>query len=71
LTVNTKAQHVLDFVPTTASQKANYKLYFMCDSYLGADQEFDLPLRIHEAPSSSGGDREKRKRKHEDSKDEK
>ena len=40
VTVNTKAQHLLDFVPTQASQKANYKLYFICDSYLGADQEF-------------------------------
>nr|CAD2167116.1 unnamed protein product [Meloidogyne enterolobii] len=27
LTVNIKAQHVLDFVPTIPSQKANYKLY--------------------------------------------
>ncbi|KAL3103902.1 hypothetical protein niasHT_022417 [Heterodera trifolii] len=52
LAVNVKAQHMLDFVPTQSS-KSNFKLYFICDSYLGADQEFDLPLRIHDAPSSS------------------
>uniref|UniRef100_A0A914KQ90 RNA helicase n=3 Tax=Meloidogyne TaxID=189290 RepID=A0A914KQ90_MELIC len=76
LTVNIKAQHVLDFVPTISSQKANYKLYFICDSYLGADQEFDLPLRVSESSSSSattekdgGGRSSDRKRKHEDVKD--
>ncbi|KAL3076890.1 hypothetical protein niasHT_039670 [Heterodera trifolii] len=64
LAVNVKAQHMLDFVPTQSS-KSNFKLYFICDSYLGADQEFDLPLRIHDAPSSSEkSSRGERKRKH-------
>uniref|UniRef100_A0A183BS22 Helicase ATP-binding domain-containing protein n=1 Tax=Globodera pallida TaxID=36090 RepID=A0A183BS22_GLOPA len=65
LAVNVKAQHVLDFVPTNATSKANIKLYFICDSYLGADQEFDLSLRIHDMPNSSEkSSRGDRKRKH-------
>lgn len=45
LTVNAKAKAELDFVPSH-SGKIDFKLYFMCDSYLGADQEFDIPLKI-------------------------
>jgi hypothetical protein len=66
---------VLDFVPTISSQKSNFKLYFICDSYLGADQEFDLPLRVSEFSSSLATNENKdtgrsdRKRKHEDVKD--
>lgn len=35
----------LDFT-ALAVGKMNYKLYFICDSYLGADQEFDLKFRV-------------------------
>lgn len=44
--MNARHEIKLDFVPAAAG-KVNYKLYFICDSYLGADQEFDLPLRIN------------------------
>lgn len=44
--MNAQATVKLDFVPATAG-KVNYKLYFVCDSYLGSDQEFDLAFRIN------------------------
>uniref|UniRef100_A0A915CXY3 Helicase ATP-binding domain-containing protein n=1 Tax=Ditylenchus dipsaci TaxID=166011 RepID=A0A915CXY3_9BILA len=59
LTVNAKAQTKLDFVPTQ-SGKVNYTLFFMCDSYIGADQEFAVSVKVDEtAPKAA------RKRKHE------
>ncbi|KAI6193789.1 hypothetical protein M3Y96_01056000 [Aphelenchoides besseyi] len=45
LTVNTSNKVRLDFV-IPESGKHELKLYFMCDSYLGADQEFDIPISI-------------------------
>lgn len=36
---------MLDFTALSAG-KMHYKLYFICDSYLGADQEFDLKFRV-------------------------
>ncbi|VDN01570.1 unnamed protein product [Thelazia callipaeda] len=47
LTVHQKAKMTLDFT-ATMSGKMHYKLYFICDSYLGADQEFDLKFRVEE-----------------------
>jgi pre-mRNA-splicing helicase BRR2 len=35
----------LDFTPPTAGQHT-FKLYFMCDSYLGCDQEYELKLNV-------------------------
>jgi len=60
LAVNAEAEAKLDFVPASAG-KFDYKLYFMCDGYLGADQEFDFTVRVQEAP-----ERKERKRRHED-----
>ncbi|EGD81008.1 ASCC3L1 protein [Salpingoeca rosetta] len=37
----------LDFVPPEEG-KHTFKLYFMCDSYLGCDQEYDLELDVKE-----------------------
>ena len=45
LTVHQEAKMTLDFA-TTQVGKMHYKLYFICDSYLGADQEFDLKFRV-------------------------
>ncbi|RCN26346.1 hypothetical protein ANCCAN_27928 [Ancylostoma caninum] len=35
----------LDFVAQSAG-RFEYKLYFICDSYLGADQEFDFSVKV-------------------------
>ncbi|CAB3405618.1 unnamed protein product [Caenorhabditis bovis] len=57
LIINEKAAMKMDF---TASKpgKHTYKLYFISDSYLGADQEFDFTFKVEESGRS-------RKRKHE------
>ncbi|KJH44067.1 Sec63 domain protein [Dictyocaulus viviparus] len=47
LTINEKAKMQLDFVAQSAG-RFEYKLYFICDSYLGADQEFDFSVRIED-----------------------
>lgn len=45
--VHMQLQHTLslEFVPETAG-KQEYVLYFMCDSYLGVDQEFEFQLEV-------------------------
>jgi len=45
LTVQKKANVKLDFVPSAAGH-FTYKLYFMCDSYTGCDQEYDVEMKI-------------------------
>uniref|UniRef100_A0A914ZLT1 U5 small nuclear ribonucleoprotein 200 kDa helicase n=1 Tax=Parascaris univalens TaxID=6257 RepID=A0A914ZLT1_PARUN len=51
LTVHQKAKMTLDFTAQNAG-KMHYKLYFICDSYLGVDQEFDLKFRVEEVGRS-------------------
>ncbi|MFH4977102.1 hypothetical protein AB6A40_003811 [Gnathostoma spinigerum] len=57
LTVHQKAKMTLDFVPSSIG-KMHYKLYFICDSYLGADQEFDLKFRVEDVGRSRKRPRE-------------
>lgn len=45
LTLQQQAQIKLDFVPPKAGDVV-YKLYFMCDSYVGCDQEYEVELSI-------------------------
>lgn len=47
-----KAKTKLQFAAPEGEGEHNLKLYFMCDSYLGCDQEYDVPLQI----SGSVGD---------------
>ncbi|WKX97568.1 hypothetical protein Q1695_013326 [Nippostrongylus brasiliensis] len=47
LTINEKAKMQLDFVAQSAG-RFDYKLYFICDSYLGADQEFDFSVKVED-----------------------
>ena len=36
----------LDFVAPPGVGKHDYVLYFMCDSYMGADQEYKFSIQI-------------------------
>ena len=47
LTLQKRANVKLDFVPPKAG-KFTYKLYFMCDSYTGCDQEYDFEVKVAE-----------------------
>ncbi|VDM59111.1 unnamed protein product [Angiostrongylus costaricensis] len=47
LTINEKAKMQLDFLAQSAG-RFEYKLYFICDSYLGADQEFDFSVKVED-----------------------
>lgn len=53
LTLQQKAKVTLDFVaPSPGAYK--YTLYFMSDSYLGCDQEYDLNIQVGDFQSDSG-----------------
>jgi pre-mRNA-splicing helicase BRR2 len=55
VTLQQKVQVKLDFVAPAAG-KHEYVLYFMCDSYMGCDQEYKFTLNVHDdlsAPQSS------------------
>ena len=45
LTLQKRSNVKLDFVPPAAGA-FNYKLYFMCDSYAGCDQEYDIQVKV-------------------------
>ena len=57
LTLQSKAKVKLDFTaPSPGSHK--YVLYFMCDAYMGCDQEYPFTVKVHKAQQrqDSGGD---------------
>mmetsp|Transcript_35927 Transcript_35927/g.58074 ORF Transcript_35927/g.58074 Transcript_35927/m.58074 type:complete len:2158 (+) Transcript_35927:72-6545(+) len=47
ISVQRKQKVKLDFVAPAAGEYA-YTLYFMCDSYMGVDQEYEIELRVAE-----------------------
>ena len=60
LTLQSKVKVKLDFTaPAPGSHK--YVLYFMCDAYMGCDQEYPFSFRVHKAtqrPASGDEDME-------------
>ena len=49
LTLQSQAKVKLDFTaPAPGSHK--YVLYFMCDAYMGCDQEYPFTVKVHKAP---------------------
>lgn len=52
-----KAQRVkLAFDAPAEVGKAKLSLFFMCDSWLGCDQEYEVELNVTEAAEDSGSD---------------
>ena len=56
LTLQTKTKVKVDFTAPSASTH-KYVLYFMCDAYMGCDQEYPFSIKIHrgqQRPASGG-----------------
>lgn len=47
LTLQTKARVKLDFTAPSRGLH-RYVLYFMCDAFMGCDQEYPFEIRVHE-----------------------
>lgn len=57
ITLYQKATVKLEFVAPAAGQQ-DYVLFFMCDSYMGCDQEYPFKLSILEGVDSSSSSEE-------------
>lgn len=51
LTLQQKARVKLDFVAPQQTGNHSYVLYFMCDAYLGCDQEYTFKIDVKQPPS--------------------
>ena len=51
LTLQQKAKVKLDFVAPAAPGSYSYILYFMCDAYMGCDQEYPFKISVGRAAS--------------------
>ena len=57
ITLQQKANVKLEFVAPEAGEYT-YTLFLMSDSYLGCDQEYELPLKVAEADDDDDEDDE-------------
>lgn len=51
LTLQQKAKVKLDFVAPSSPGTYSYTLFFMCDTYMGCDQEYPFKISVGEAAS--------------------
>lgn len=55
LALQTRSKQKLEFTaPSPGTHK--YTLYFMCDAYMGCDQEYPFSIKVLEKAGSSGGE---------------
>ena len=54
LTLQTKAKIKVDFTAPSASTH-KYVLYFMCDAYMGCDQEYPFSIKVHRGQQRPAG----------------
>ncbi|KAL3845926.1 hypothetical protein ACJIZ3_003329 [Penstemon smallii] len=55
VTLQRNSRVKLDFTAPAEAGKKTYTLYFMCDSYLGCDQEYTFTVDVKEAESAEDG----------------
>ena len=53
VTLGRKSKVKLEFQAPADAGKVDYTLFFMCDSYLGCDQEYEFSLDVKEAEDES------------------
>ncbi|CAN4101060.1 unnamed protein product [Withania somnifera] len=58
VTLQRKSRVKLDFTAPAEAGTRNYTLYFMCDSYLGCDQEYSFTLDVKPATAEDDSARE-------------
>ncbi|XP_032222645.2 U5 small nuclear ribonucleoprotein 200 kDa helicase-like isoform X1 [Nematostella vectensis] len=56
LTLQQKAKVKLDFVAPSSPGTYSYVLFFMCDAYMGCDQEYPFKITVEEAGSDDDDD---------------
>lgn len=63
------AKTTLDFQAPNVPGEYNYTLYFMCDAYLGCDQEYKVQFKVHgeEGEAEHKDEARGHKRKNDDS----
>lgn len=67
ISLQKKAKVKLDFEAPATSGHYNYMLYFMCDCYMGCDQEYKFELNVREQPAKlSSSSNRKRKASEQD-----
>ncbi len=52
LTLQTKSKMKLDFTAPSSLGTHKYTLYFMCDAYMGCDQEYPFNIKVLEGEES-------------------
>ena len=52
LTLQTKSKMKLDFTAPSSLGTHKYTLYFMCDAYMGCDQEYPFSIKVLEGEES-------------------
>jgi len=56
LTLQQKAKVRLDFVAPSSPGTYSYTLFFMCDAYMGCDQEYPFKITVEQGGSDDEGD---------------
>lgn len=58
VTLGRKSKVRLEFAAPEEAGKAEYTLFFMCDSYLGCDQEYGIEFDVKEGDGGGDSDME-------------
>ena len=56
LTLQHQSKLKLEFTAPSSPGTHKYTLYFMCDAYMGCDQEYPFSIKVLDKAESSGGE---------------